>query len=265
MLAALAVAGCSQAETEAGGARISAVKLDHSYAGYARLLASYVQGARVDYAGLKSDRAALDSVVAMIADAELTDASTQQRLAFYINAYNILTLRSIVAAYPVKSIKDIDGVWQKKWRVAGRELSLDQIENQILRVEFSEPRIHVAINCASISCPPLRGEPYRAERIEEQLTEASRGFATSNHYNQLLPTEGKARISMIFDWFGGDFVEQFYQPGHAAKLSKEKNAALSFLIKYSSLTDSVESLPEEWEVSFIEYDWGLNEIPNDAR
>ncbi len=128
----------------------------------------------MDYSALKRSRTALDAVVAAFAEptAEQERGWTRdQRLAYWINAYNLFTLRAIVDHYPIRSalftlqprnsIRQIDGVWTTlTWRAAGRTVTLDDIEHRILRPEFKEPRVHFAVNCASVGCPPLAAEPY---------------------------------------------------------------------------------------------------------
>lgn len=249
--------GCSTAETTKKNLDKN---FDHQYIEYAGLLQSYVSRDRVDYAGLKSARAGLDGVVDQIGSADLSESSDVEKLAFYINAYNIITLRSIVDAYPVASIKDIDGVWDKKtWFVAGQKLTLNQIEHEILRVDFSEPRIHVAIVCASIGCPPLADKPYLADEIESQLQNAASRFALDMHYNRLDPLTGRADLSSIFDWFGEDFIERYYQAAAFSGLSKKENSAINFLIGYFPADQRPDLLAMSYSIAYIDYDWSLNE------
>ena len=247
---------CSNSDTQAEG---MLKPIDQSYAQYGQLLADYVHNGFVDYTGLKRDRALLDSVVNMIATADTSGMTRDQLKAFYINAYNILTLRSIVDAYPVKSIKDIDDVWKKKWRVAGEKISLDEIENKILREKFKDPRIHMAINCASKSCPPLRSDPYVADSLDQQLEDASDRFVSDDRYNRIYPEKAKAELSRVFDWFGTDFVDQYYDHRKSYELSPEKNAVLMFAIKHHPKRDQAALLVRTYEVTFLDYDWSLND------
>lgn len=151
-------------------------EFDHDYATYAAVLRAHVVPPRVDYRALKANRARLDGVVAEFDSPAARGEpgwSREQRLAFWINAYNAFTVRAIVDHYPIQSgaltlqprnsIRQIDGVWTTlKWRAAGRTVTLDDIEHRIVRPEFKDARIHFAVNCASIGCPPLAAEPYRA-------------------------------------------------------------------------------------------------------
>ncbi|MGH9370731.1 MAG: DUF547 domain-containing protein [Vicinamibacterales bacterium] len=201
-------------------ARYSASGFDHEYPGYAEVLETYVHGPRVDYAALHRNRAQLDRVVDELAlphHAEELAWSRQQRMAFWINAYNALTLRAIVDHYPIKagwfslgprnSIRQIDGVWTAlSWDVAGRKVTLDDIEHRILRPGFGDPRIHFAIDCASVSCPPLATRPYQAAGLDAQLDEAARAYLASPQ--GLRVERDRLYVSSIFKWYGDDFIER---------------------------------------------------------
>jgi len=258
-ITALLLPGCGgeQAQPE-----INAAVFDHEYSSYGRILGEFVFDGRVDYAGLLTQRSPLDSLVGRIGGANFTEATDEQKLAFYINAYNILTLRSIIDAYPVESIKDIDGVWdKKKWLVAHQQVTLNELEHEILRKQFSEPRIHLAINCASIGCPPLAVVPYLADSLEVQLERVSRAFAESPNYTRLNAETKTAVLSSIFDWFGEDFIEQYYQSERFTHVGKKANAALGFI--FAHLPDAVrDSLGKiDFTVTYLDYDWDLNRTP----
>ncbi|MBD3402856.1 DUF547 domain-containing protein [candidate division GN15 bacterium] len=234
-------------------------EVDHTYAAYADLLDRHLLGTRVDYAALKANRSVLDSLITDLEMADLREATLEQKLAFYINAYNLITLRSVIDAYPVESIKDIDGVFdEQEWRVSGQLVTLDELEHEIIRKQFDEPRIHVAVNCASIGCPPLAPEPYRAPTLDSQLTEQSVFFAGSSDYNRLHPERARAELSKIFEWFGEDFIPQYQTDTTQDHLSEKENASLHFI-----LLQHPDSSPKLWEpeyaVSYLEYNWALND------
>ncbi|MCK5125600.1 MAG: DUF547 domain-containing protein [candidate division Zixibacteria bacterium] len=234
--------------------------IDHTYSAYGSLLNEYVADGLVDYNRLLPNRSHLDILIDDIATVNLSSISENQRLAFYINSYNLITLRSIIDHYPLKSIKDIDGVWDKtKWDVAGKKLTLNQIEHEVLRKEFNEPRIHFAIVCASIGCPPLSNKPYLPDTIDEQLTNAARLFATSPEYNRFDPEKGTAELSSIFDWFGDDFIEQFYNKDSFPSLSQKKNAVVNFLIAQYPKADQEKLSGATYDISYNDYDWSLND------
>jgi hypothetical protein len=228
---------------------------------YARLLKAHVRpgvigGIRltlVDYRGIKSDPNYAKALQAFAAVTPEPPQTTKERLAFWINAYNVLAIKAVLDQYPVKSIKDggslLQSIWKKKvGTVTGKPYALDEIENGILRKDFTEPRIHFAIVCASLSCPDLRAEPYTAERLDAQLDEAARTFL-ANPTKGLVPgSDGKtAKVSSIFNWFGEDFgvvggVSKFIlakaEPALAARIAGLTDAGLSYLGYDWSLNDS---------------------------
>jgi hypothetical protein len=239
---------------------------DARYDGYARLLARVVHGSRVDYRTLVASRVDLDAVAAAF-DAPETRTSAEwpraEQIAFWINAYNVFTLRAIADHYPIRgrwfstaprnSIRQIDGVWTSlTWRAAGRALTLDEIEHQILRPVFKEPRVHVAINCASVGCPPLNREPYVASRLEAQLDAAARRYFASPAGLQI--AGDRLKVSSLLKWYGDDFgtprdravlgvIERFGPPA-AAALAASGRATLEFLDYDWSLNDTA-STPQE--------------------
>ncbi|MBD3299033.1 MAG: DUF547 domain-containing protein, partial [candidate division Zixibacteria bacterium] len=187
---------------------------EHQYNDYARLLSQHVtEDGWVDYQSLVADSAALHHVIATferVPPDTLNSFARNQKLAFWINAYNAVTLLSIVDAYPVSSIKEIDGVWdEREWAIAGRSVTLNQIEHEILRKDFDEPRIHFAVNCASIGCPPLIPEPYRPSSLDSQLGNSAEQFLRDPLRNTFHPSEKAAELSEIFQWYGTDFSTQY--------------------------------------------------------
>ncbi len=180
---------------------------------YARVLDHHVHvdagSTWVDYAALRSDPDFLRSVL-LIGDARLPDgASRDERLAYYINAYNILAMKLVADNWPVKSIRDVGGFLRPVWkmpagRVGGRMVSLDDIEHSEIR-PLGEPRIHFAIVCASRSCPDLRREPYSALKLSAQLDDQARHFLADPGKGVSLRLKS-VRASRIFDWFEEDFA-----------------------------------------------------------
>lgn len=252
----LAACGDQEARTD-----VELKPYDFTYRSYATILTEFVVGDRVDYASLKENRALLDTLVVSIATADLNSATPEQKLSFYINAYNIITLRSIIDAYPVKSIKDIDGVWDKtRWKVAGEELTLNDIEHEVLRKKFDEPRIHVAVNCASVGCPVLLDVPYYPDSIDAQLEFSSRRFAASATHNRVDFQTGEAELSAIFEWFGDDFVGQYYDADSFPGASKTENAAFRFLLQHLDSTSTGDGGNTKFDINYIDYDWSLNDV-----
>lgn len=249
-------------------------EFDHDYATYAAVLRAHVVPPRVDYRALKANRSSLDHVIAEF-DSPAARAepgwSREQRLAFWINAYNAFTLRAIVDHYPIQSgtltlqprnsIRQIDGVWTKlKWRAAGRTVTLDDIEHRIVRPEFKEARIHFAVNCASISCPPLAAEPYRARTLDGQLDAAAETYLGSP---EGLRIEGETlRVSSIFKWYGGDFVAQYAAlvPGTRAVTER---AVLGVIVKHAPAAASAAVRSGTARLRYLDYNWSLNDTTAD--
>ena len=169
-----------------GPAPTPQAEFDHSHAKLTAVLESALSGGLVDYAGLRKDKAPLN---AYLKDLEATTPAQhkawtrEQRYAFWINAYNAYTIKLIRDEGPVKSIKKLGGLfsspWEKKFinlpafdpERKNKKLTLDEIEHEILRPTYKDARVHAAVNCASMGCPPLRGEAFQAERLDEQLDE----------------------------------------------------------------------------------------------
>jgi hypothetical protein len=217
----------------------SAVNVDHSE--WDKLLKKYVNSqGMVDYKGFKNNEAKLDAYLKMLSEKEPSnDWSVQELLAYYINLYNAATVKLIVENYPVKSIKDIDGAWTKgRVSVGNKELSLGGIENGILR-KMNEPRIHFAINCASISCPKLLDEAYSASKINEQLDRATKEFINSDK-NEISASNPK--VSSIFDWYAKDYKVN------------GKQDVIGFINKYANT-----KINQGATLSYKNYNWELNE------
>lgn len=216
----------------------SVVNVDHSQ--FDSLLKKHVDAnGLVDYKGFENDRAQLNGYLNQLAELDPNnDWSVQELLAYYINLYNAVTIELILENPDVKSIKDIDGPWTKgRARVNGRELSLGGIENGVLR-KMNEPRIHFAINCASISCPPLLREAYTAGKINEQLDKATTQFINSDMNNI---AKDKAELSSIFKFYTKDFYRG------------PNESLLPYVNKYSTV-----KINPGTPVTFKDYDWGLN-------
>ena len=226
-------------------------------ADYDALLRRVVKKDGVVYSVLRKERGALDRYVASLADASpgSTDAG---KIAFWVNAYNALTLQQVLdTREPGKpySVQDVDGFWKRRrWSVAGRTVSLDDIEHKILRKEFSDARIHFAVNCASRSCPPLAPELYRADTLDVVLTQAARAFLNDTAHNEFDSARKEASISRIFDWFKMDFVEGVSKPVPGPPRLQQ------FLAQYAAReTLRRRLLTGRWTIRFKKYDWSLNE------
>lgn len=247
------------------------VAFDHEYATLADVLQRHVKPPRVDYAALQADRTALDRTVAAFASRRAQGEpgwTREERLAFWINAYNTFTLRVIVDHYPIRSgwltrqprnsIRQIDGVWTEiTWQAAGRSVTLDDIEHQILRPEFKDPRMHFAINCASISCPPLAAEPYRARTLNSQLDDAARTYLASAEGLQI--ADDALRVSSIFKWYGNDFVER-YAPLVPGAHEITERAILGAIVVHGPPAAAERVKTGAPAIRFLDYNWSLNDV-----
>ncbi|MCK5401773.1 MAG: DUF547 domain-containing protein [Flavobacteriaceae bacterium] len=204
------------------------------------LLQKYISAnGNVDYKGFKSDHSTLKNYIATLSENTPTKTWTKEdKLAYWMNAYNALTVDLIVRHYPLKSIKDIDKPWgQRLWKLGNKWYNLEEIEHQILR-KMNEPRIHFGIVCASVSCPKLQNKAFTSSNLETQLTNATKGFLADPARNNL--SQNSIKISKIFKWFSSDF--------------KENGSLVDFINKYSEIVIS-----QNASKSYKDYDWNLNE------
>lgn len=204
----------------------------------------------VDYDGLRSDRAALDGLVDRLAGFDPKALqSRSQRLAFWINVYNVAAVRTVLDHPGIASIKDVGGLFSPVWKkdaivVGGKTYSLDDIENGILR-KMNEPRIHFAIVCASVSCPDLRGEPYDGTRLDAQLDDQVRRLLGNPGKGLRIEVGGKKVVrSKILDWFDGDFGG--------------RDGVLAFVAGHLPAGIPVPDGFGEFDIDHFSYDWSLN-------
>jgi hypothetical protein len=233
---------------------------------YARVLDSFVTAdGGVRYAALEAESADLDRALAGFAamtPAELEALPEADRIAFWINAYNAITLKTIIDNYPIQgsglsalrypssSIRQISGAWSNRdWTVAGRKMSLDDIEHETLRKLFDEPRIHMALVCAAKGCPPLRTAPFRGDRLDEQLDDQARRYLASPAGLRVEPDGREVAVSAILKWFDDDFDSA---GGVRAFLAAHAPAAAR-----TALSD------RNTKITYLDYDWSLNEARGD--
>ncbi len=255
----------------ASAAQVAPAGFDHRHSAWDALLRRHVvlaQGGNAStlrYAALQAQRgelrAYLDSLSA-VAPAAYAGWSRPQQLAFLINAYNAFTVELILTRYPhLKSIKDLGSLLQSPWkqkffRLLGRERSLDEIEHEMIRKpgDFDDPRIHVAVVCASIGCPMLRNEAFVAERLDAQLDDAMRRFLSDRTRNRHEAAAGTLAVSKIFDWYRKDF-----EKGHKGIDS----LATLFAGHADALADTPQAQADiragRYTLRHLDYDWSLND------
>lgn len=232
----------------------SMAQIDHS--SFDRLLKKYVDSEGFvnyrDWKTSQTDRLALQNYLKLLSRANPGMPTPKQaQLAFWINAYNALTLEGIMQVYPTSSIRNHTAkvfgynIWNDLPLIVGeKKYSLTQIEHEILR-KMNEPRIHFAIVCASIGCPKLRNEAYVAEKVDAQLLENTVEFFRQKKHFQVNPSKKTIYLSSILDWFAADFGStQSEQLRYFAKFAPESSRTL---LTSPNVT-----------VKFLDYNWGLN-------
>ena len=240
------VADAVQESIDGGGG-----SFDH--AEWDRLLREGTEDGLVDYDHMMEHRAELERYLARVAEADLASLSGDHLMALLMNAYNALTVRSILDAWPVESIRDIDGVWKETTHeVGGYQVTLDQIEHNLLRPFWKDPRIHFGVNCASMSCAPLPRWAFTGEEVERQLEERTETFLKSPSNVEI--AGDRLRVSSYFDWYGDDFIQEGWEP--------RADTIPGFIARYGR--PEVERFIEEKgagnvRLSFMDYDWSLND------
>ncbi|EAW34963.1 DUF547 domain-containing protein [Lyngbya sp. PCC 8106] len=234
-----------------------------SYQNYEQILSTYVdKNGKVNYKALKENRKKLDEFNASLATLSPDDFANwteKEKIAFWINTYNSLTLLAIIENYPTKSIRDIPGVWTRlQFNVMGKEVTLDEIEHKILRVQFNEPRIHMGLVCASIGCPILLQEAYTGDKLGEQLDKQTRKFIAINDNFKIDKQDNKVYLSSIFKWFGEDFISQFKIQEKFTGNDKER-AVLNFLSQYLDESEKEYLMNGKYQIKYLDYDWSLND------
>jgi hypothetical protein len=246
---------------------------DHTHKAWDDLLKKHVtyvengNASRVSYAGFKKDHALLKAVLdedQKVTKAEFDSWTKPQQQAFLINAYNAFTIEKVLTRYPdIKSIRDFGNLFNPgaAWKdnfftLFGAPANLDLIEHGMLRKEgvYDEPRVHVAVVCASIGCPMLRNDAFVAEKLDAQLEEGMKHFLGDHSRNRYNASSGKLEVSKIFDWYGKDF-EKGYKGFTSVKQALSKYA--------DQLADKPDDRAvvrgQKADVSFLDYDWSLND------
>jgi len=225
---------------------------DHSHRLLNDVLSKYVvtsaHQSSVRYQALKNSPNVLRQYLAQVSNVtkkQYQGFSENEKLAFLINAYNAFTLELIIQHYPVDSIKDIGGWFSSPWkkdffRLFGQKHTLDDIEHEMIRKWFDEPRIHFALVCAARSCPPLKAAPYIAPTLDTQLSEAAENFLNDSERNRLDSNSNTLYLSSIFKWYGSDFNSKY-------------GSAKNYVARFYDVE------PNKLSISYLTYDWSLND------
>lgn len=229
-----------------------AVQAQPSHEIYDTLLKKYVaKSGVVDYTGFLKDTVTLTKYLTLLSKNPPNEKtwSKEEQMAYWINAYNAFTIKLITQYYPIKSIKDIGSSiqipfvntpWDIKFITIGKEkMDLNNIEHGKLRKLFDDPRIHMALVCASKSCPILLNEAYDPKRLDAQLNKQAKAFLDDPFRNKI--SADNPQLSMIFKWYSMDF-------------NKNGGSVRAFINRYSCV-----KIKPDAKISHIDYDWGLNE------
>ena len=236
--------------TNAPGVELALPALD-------RLLKHYVVDGEVDYRGLATETQGMESVRKQLAATDFETLSRYAQAAFLINAYNAFTLSLLLEHPKAKSIKDIPAAkrWKaQRWNLLGRQVSLDEIEHEILRPEFADPRLHFALVCAARGCPPLRNEIYTGKNLDKQLTDQARRFFSLTENFRWDANRGWVHLSELLDWFRADFA-----PGQSELLE---------VIRPWLPDDMAQAMRESEKpprLHWLKYDWSLNAMSETAN
>lgn len=245
---------------------------DHTHATWNTLLGKHVKpiangnASQVNYKGFVADRAALESYLKTVADVPATEFarwSKPQQYAFLANAYNALTVAKILTRYPnLKSIRDFGRVIGNPWKdefftLLGAKRNLDWIEHETLRApgSYDDPRVHVAVNCASIGCPMLGAQAFTADKLDAQLDDLFRRFMSDRSRNRYDPQSKVVELSSIFDWYGKDF-----EKGHKGFASVQDVVARYADQLADSPADRQALRSKQVPIKFLDYDWSLNDL-----
>lgn len=255
-LVLLALAACTEDPAPAPASAPPARVAPFDHADYSTLLARHVAGGLVDYAALQADPAPLRAYLGRVGEADVDALSTPERYAFWINAYNAVTLGSVLRHLPADraqwsafSVRDVSGFWKAPHRAGRRTCSLDHIEHEILRPEFKDARVHFALVCASRGCPPLLARAYVADSLERDLDLQARAFVRDRAQVSIDSGTRAIAASPLFSWFADDFI-------------RDGGSVEGYLARYVEDADLALALRAgTWTLSSLDYDWRLNLRP----
>jgi hypothetical protein len=247
---------------------------DHTI--FDQLLQKHVKNGLVDYKGFKSNKTQLDFYLKNIEQVNANDFESwakEEKMALWINAYNAITLEGILRNYPIQwggflakrrfpqsSIRQISKFWDTVIiKPMGKNLTLNQIEHEILRKEFNDPRIHFVIVCASIGCPILESQAFFAEDLNQRLDQASENFVTDSAKVRLDKRKDVLYLSSIFDWYKEDFKKSDKADRILNNYRKKDRGVVEFVLNYIGETEKNYILQHQPKIKYLDYDWSLNE------
>ncbi|RDV13709.1 DUF547 domain-containing protein [Pontibacter diazotrophicus] len=215
---------------------------DAFYTALSQLLQKHVVEGQVNYRSLQKDKGELQRLVQQIARYNVKGASAAERKAFYMNAYNVLVLQQVLSHYPLKSVMDVPGFFDKQqFNVAGERLTLNELEKQKLLAPYRDARVHFALVCAARSCPPLLNKAYTPAQVEAQLEDQAKRTLQSSTFIKVQDSSKKVLVSEIFKWYEQDFMQE--APSIAAYINRYRQ----------------NNLPPGYRLAYYTYNWDLND------
>ena len=209
-----------------------------------RFLNTYVEDGRVDYSSIKINNDQLFELTDLLENFDLSTLKDKDaQKAFWINVYNITVIKSVIESYPISSPLDVDGFFNKNKHIIGKmELTLDQIEKEILFGIDRDPRLHFAVVCAAIGCPQIISEAYRINNLNDMLNNRAVHVVNNDYYVRTDTSNKVVFLNEIFKWYRSDF-------------EKENSTVISFINKFRNV-----NIPSDYSIEYISYDWKLNDV-----
>jgi len=202
----------------------------------------YVEDGKVDYLSLKKDPSQLLELMKVVDNASLKGISRPNSLSFYINAYNLTVIKGIVLNYPVRNMEEISGFFdQEKHKITGEYMTLNYLENEIIRPTFKDPRIHFALVCGAIGCPPIIEQAYKPNTLETQLDEQAKIALNNPEFVKVDAANNTVALSKIFEWYTQDF-------------GKKEKDLIPYINNYRT-----QPISQDSKISYYPYDWTLND------
>lgn len=248
--------------------------IDHS--AFDSLLQKYVKDGLVNYKELKENQKLLTGYLDYLGSfesGEFLKFSRNEQMAYWINAYNAITIEGILRNYPIKkgekvgraifpgnSILQISGFWDQVFvKLMEKDITLNQIEHDILRKKFQDPRIHFVIVCASIGCPVLESRAFFAENLDQRLEKAASNFINDTLKVKLDIEKDTICLSSIFKWYKGDFAVSEQNKNVLRKYQKNERGVIDYILNYLPPDDRKYIFEKQPKIKYLKYDWSLNE------
>lgn len=237
---------------------------------FERILDAYVRDGLVYYRALRSDRSGLDGYVASLANENISSVSRDEKISFWINAYNAIVLRTVIDNYPIgqrssdvpEGIRQIPGAFDRtEHRVGGQLVTLDQIEQAVL-TQFEDPRVFLALGRGAVGSPRLRSEPFTGDRLEVQLAQAARECTEDSQCIQVDRLENRISISSIFSWREAEFVRAYADRAEPvfSERSPIERAVLTLVSPELLRTERPFVSANTFEIRYLPFDWTLNDL-----